>query len=24
VHVYPLEKDEAQVWSVEKQHQHED
>jgi hypothetical protein len=24
VHVYPLQKDEAQVWSVEKQHQHED
>lgn len=24
VHVYPLEKDEAQVWSVERQHQHED
>lgn len=24
VHVYPLEKDEAQVWSVERQHQHAD
>jgi len=24
VHVYPLEKDEAQIWSVERQHQHED
>lgn len=24
VHVYPLEKDEAQVWSVERQHQHKD
>lgn len=23
VHVYPLEKDEAQVWSVDRQHQHE-
>lgn len=24
VHVYPLEKDKGQVWSVEKQHQHAD
>jgi hypothetical protein len=24
VHVYPLEKDEAQIWSAERQHQHED
>ena len=24
VHVYPLEKDEAQIWSVDRQHQHED
>jgi len=24
VHVYPLEKDEARVWSVDRQHQHED
>lgn len=24
VHVYPLEKDEAQVWSVDRQHAHED
>ena len=24
VHVYPLEKDAAQIWSVERQHQHED
>ena len=24
VHVYPLEKDEAQIWSVERQHQHAD
>jgi len=24
VHVYPLEKDEAKIWSVERQHQHED
>jgi hypothetical protein len=24
VHVYPLEKDEAQIWSVDRQHQHQD
>jgi len=24
VHVYPLEKEEAQIWSVERQHQHAD
>ena len=24
VHVYPLEKDEAQVWTVERQHEHKD
>jgi hypothetical protein len=24
VHVYPLEKEEAKIWSVERQHQHED
>jgi len=24
VHVYPLEKDQAQIWSAERQHQHED
>jgi len=24
VHVYPLEKDEADIWSAERQHQHED